>query len=104
MTGVIQPQHVWDWIGIYPILFPSNGSATVDHLIVVSSILYIRITRFPGFPEFPGFPGFSGFSGSHSFQMEVQRWITLLYTTNFSTIKSVGNSHVAWGTPHTLFF
>ena len=39
MIGAIQPHHVWDWIGIYPILFPLNGSATVDHLIVVSSII-----------------------------------------------------------------
>ena len=36
MIGAIQPHHVWDWIGTYLISFPLNGSATVDHLIVVS--------------------------------------------------------------------
>ena len=51
MIGAIQPHHVWDWIGIYPILFPSNGSATVDHLIVVSSIKNKNEQEWTGFSD-----------------------------------------------------
>ena len=51
MIGAIQPHHVWDWIGTYLISFPLNGSATVDHLIVVSSIINKNEQKWTGFSD-----------------------------------------------------